>query len=118
MFVFEEKPFTSDEPIGCLGFRPDGDATEIYNALRFRKSVSGGARIGDAMVVLCSYIRKVRGDRIVGKVLAHIPALGWYEKFGFNLSDKVKEERGEYYNIELDLTRFKFCEVEVEEGAR
>ena len=113
MFVAQEKPFSDDTAIGCVGFRILDDSVDIYNIMRGETSSNGRGRIGDAVVIMCSYIRLVSTKRIGCKVLANNPALEWYSSIGFTIRDKP----GDYYNVDLDLTRFEFCEVEAQEAA-
>lgn len=107
MFVVDEKDGSDYRPIGCVGFRFYDDCVDIYNIMRGEKSLNKKARIGDAVIVMCSYINSITDKKITCKVLSNNPAISWYQSIGF----VIRNEQENYYNVDLDYTKIDFCQI-------
>jgi len=91
MFMVELIAKTSVKPIGCLGFRIIGDVVDIYNVIRRRK-IDAGFTMGSALHLVLNFIvLKFSEKDIVCKVLADNPAVGWYERNYFTISEKKSD---------------------------
>lgn len=82
MFMVEEIVEGEYFPIGCMGFRIQGDSIDLYNIIRGRESRIG-ASMHEAMYIMLSYIRSIWNLPIKCDVLKDNPAIRWYLKCGF-----------------------------------
>jgi ribosomal protein S18 acetylase RimI-like enzyme len=108
MFVVEEKAPEGFRPVGCVGFRILADCVDIYNIMRGEARSNAHARLGDAVVLMCSYIQSICEKQITCKVLSNNPAVGWYVSLGFS----IRNEQDNYYNVDLDSGGFRPCAIE------
>lgn len=107
MFVVEEKNGSGYRDIGSVGFRIYDDCVDIYNIMRGEKSLNRNARIGDAVILMCSYINSISDKKITCKVLSNNPAVEWYKSIGF----EIRDEHENYFNVDLNYKKFKFCQI-------
>lgn len=89
MFIIEENVENKFEPIGCMGFRVQGDDIDLYNIIRGTKSRTS-ASMYEAMYIMLSYIRTIWNLPIKCDVIKDNPAVNWYLKCGFI----ILEEKG------------------------
>lgn len=82
MFIIEENLKGKFEPIGCMGFRIQGDDIDLYNIIRGTKSRTS-ASMHEAMYIMLSYIRTIWDLQIKCDVIKDNPAVNWYLKCGF-----------------------------------
>jgi RimJ/RimL family protein N-acetyltransferase len=111
MFLVEEKIGTECIVVGCMGFRVANDIADIYNVIRGRESLNQ-ARMRDALLIMCSYIKSLNYQKIGCKVLRDNPAVGWYLSAGF----VVEKDQGEYYDLTVDWDTFGLWAINVREG--
>lgn len=95
MFVVKE----GNTPIGCMGFRLESGALDIYNVILGVREKGGRGCMGKAIALMCSFIRLQYGDLKIGlRVLKENPAVRWYARNGFI---KVGEA-GDCFLLQLD----------------
>jgi RimJ/RimL family protein N-acetyltransferase len=88
MFMIDLVHKTSQNPIGCIGFRLIDNVIDIYNVIRGEK-IDTGFTIGDALHLLLNYIISRFSEKdIICKVLPENPAVSWYERNGFIILEK------------------------------
>ena len=92
--------------IGCMGFRKISDMMDIYNVILGLKKFGGRGLMGQALRLLCSYIRGTFAKDITAKVLTHNPALKWYLKNNF----KKIEVHNDFIYIMLDINKFDYMQ--------
>lgn len=78
------------EPVGCVGYRPDGQHTLTLNKLATRPDARG-AGVGRALVWQVEHVARAGG---YGRVLLavsqfNLDVLPFYEKLGYIVSDDV-----------------------------
>lgn len=79
-------------PIGCMGFRLESGALEIYNVILGAREMGGRGSMGKAIALMCSFIRVQYGDLRIGlRVLKVNPAVGWYKRNGFVEVGEVRD---------------------------
>lgn len=98
MFIVQ----AGDEPIGCMGIRRRDGQADVYNVILGRPDYGGRGLMTRAMRLLCSDARRRFGCEVVARVLKDNPALGWYERQGF----EVVSSFDEYVFIRLAEARF------------
>jgi ribosomal protein S18 acetylase RimI-like enzyme len=101
MFMVEAPRTPAPQAFGCMGFRLVGNVVDVYNVIRGVELRGRDTRMGDALVLMCSYAMTFARD-ITLRVLRDNPAVGWYERFFF-----VRvEEHPDHYFMRLDAGRF------------
>lgn len=96
IFMVEEVADFKYEPIGCMGFRVQDDAIDLYNIIRGKESKTG-ISMYQAMHVMLSYIIHKYDFPIKCDVLKDNPAVEWYQKCGFDILKEI-----EYYVMQID----------------
>jgi len=99
MFMVE----ADGRPVGCMGFRILGEATDIYNVIRGIPAAGTRGLMAHAFRLLCSYALATFPSEVSAKVLKDNPAVAWYRKIGFD----VAEETATYYLVRLCRARFE-----------
>lgn len=94
IFVVSEAKDLSNASIGCVGFRMKKNIIDIYNVIRGKESLHGVSMM-DAMKLMVSYIKNNFSCRINCEVLKSNPAVDWYKKCGFVITNE--------YNRYLDM---------------
>jgi ribosomal protein S18 acetylase RimI-like enzyme len=107
MFIVEEIGEHYCQSVGCVGFRLLSDTADIYNIMRGQSGQNKEAKIGDAIVLMCSYINTISDLKISCKVISSNPAMDWYKSLGF----VIRDEQDNYFNVDLDYSRFNFCQI-------
>jgi ribosomal protein S18 acetylase RimI-like enzyme len=110
MFIVEATCGPSPSPFGCLGFRLQEDVVDVYNVIRSRTIRGQKCTMGEALIVMCSYALGFEKP-ITCAVLKDNPAVGWYERFTF----EIVEERRDNFLMRLDVDRFAPVRYSVEE---
>jgi RimJ/RimL family protein N-acetyltransferase len=78
-----------DRRIGCLGFRRLEDRIDFYNIIRGIPSPAGRGAMTAALDLACSHARaRYPGLPVMVSVLKTNPALGWYLRRGFALTEE------------------------------
>lgn len=86
-------------PIGCMGFRLESGALDIYNVILGVREMGGRGCMGTAIALMCSFIRVQYGDLRIGlRVLKANPAVRWYKRNGFIEVGEV----GDCFLLQLD----------------
>lgn len=110
IFIVEERVDEEYNPIGCLGFRVQEDAIDLYNIIRGRESKSG-VSMHLAMDIMLNYIiQKYAQLPIKCDVLKDNPAVGWYQKCGFDILREI-----EYYVMQIDRNKIRELELTIYE---
>jgi len=108
MFMVELVRKMSQEPIGCMGFRVIDDVIDIYNVIR-GKTIKTGFTIGDALHLMLNFVvSEFYNKDIICKVLIDNPAVSWYERNGFTISERKCDHFLMRFNKnKLQLMEFK-----------
>lgn len=95
-FIFIIKYF--NDIVGCLGFRKLKNEIDIYNVILGNDKYKSSGIMGNALILLCSFISSVYDYAISAKVLRSNSAINWYLKNYF----EILKETQEYHIIELN----------------
>lgn len=91
MFMVELVCKMTQETIGCMGFRVNDNVIDVYNVIRGKK-IDAGFKMSDALHLMLNFVVSEFCEKdIVCKVLTNNPAVGWYEKNGFAISDEKSD---------------------------
>jgi len=93
MFIVEHE----GRKAGCLGFRLENGAADIYNVIAAPGS-EGKGLMAAALRLMCSHIGMQHTKKIGCLVLKGNPALAFYESCGF----RAAEDRGDHTVLTLD----------------
>lgn len=93
MFVVD----AGEAAIGCMGIRFVGSAWDVYNVILGDPRFKGKGLMARALLMMCGYARGIQLAPVTAKVLAENPALSWYLKVGFAVTDT----RSTYVEIEM-----------------
>lgn len=97
------------EKIGCLGFRVVEENVDLYNIMRGRRTeVRSSMRA--AMLILLAHLTRKYDFPVKCDVLAENPAVEWYKKCGFLIS----EYRDNYYIMTYQSGTIALPDVEEE----
>lgn len=109
MFMIELVRNTSQEPIGCMGFRVIGNDVDIYNVIRGKKTETG-VTMGDALQLMLNFVvSEFYNKHIICKVLADNPAVGWYERNDFTISVR----KSDYFLMKFNKNKLQKIEFTV-----
>jgi len=108
MFIVEEEIHGELFHLGSMGFRIMAGVADIYNVLRWDRVAGGRARMGDALRMMCSFIRRRFEDKIGCKVLINNPAKEWYAKIGY----RVSKAHDDYLELVVDDQEFVYIEID------
>ncbi len=86
MFVIEHE----GKKVGCLGFRLDKGAADVYNVIA-APGATGKGLMTAAMLLLCSHIGEHHTKNIGCLVLKGNEALAYYERCGFRITGNGKD---------------------------
>jgi RimJ/RimL family protein N-acetyltransferase len=103
MFIIENE----NEKIGCIGVRLFQGFADVYNVILGNNIYKGKhvmTNAIEAIIALCSLIYK--DIPICVRVLNNNPAIQWYQKIGFSLSDSFEEYT--LMNYEFKTLRKKY----------
>lgn len=85
--------------IGCMGFRLESGALDIYNVILGNREMGAKGYMGKALALMCAFIREQYGDLRIGlRVLKENPAVRWYKRNGFI----EVGEAGDCFLLQLD----------------
>lgn len=88
MFMVELIREMSQEAIGCMGFRIIDNVIDVYNVIRGKK-IHTGFTMGDALHLMLNYVGSQFSEKdIICKVLPDNPAVSWYKRNGFIVSER------------------------------
>ena len=107
MFVLKD---LSGNPVGCLGFRVLDNNIDLYNIIRGDKSAFH-VSMKDAMHVMLNYIKEIYNFPIKCDVLKDNPAVNWYQKCGFVISQEI-----DYYIMTIDSSYVPEIKLTIEEA--
>ena len=79
----------NDVSVGCMGIRKIENEWDVYNVILGRSEYGGNGIMFKCFQNMLKYINQLDKLPITLKVLKNNPAIGWYEKNGFN---KKKED--------------------------
>ena len=96
MFIVE----LDSKRIGCMGYRLINRTIDIYNVILGEKKYSQQKVMSNAFQLMISNIKKKFALEIFAKVIIDNPALTWYFKNGF----KVSEKKDQYFLIKMENT--------------
>ena len=83
MFICIDK---NNEPFGCIGFRKLENVVDVYNVMRFKQSETS---MSECMYQIIQEIKKNYSELpIQVLVLKNNPAIDWYRKNGFTLTEQ------------------------------
>lgn len=86
MFIVE----TEGRKAGCLGFRLQAEEADGYNIIGLPEFHGRGV-MRSAMRLMCSFVKAEKAPRVSLKVLKNNPAVGWYEKCGFEIVGRAED---------------------------
>lgn len=99
MFVIKQ----IGQPVGCIGFRYLNESIDIYNVMIGVPEMAGKGYMGAALRVMTAEAsRRYPGTPLTLMVLKDNPALNWYKKNGFI----VTEEHDAYFNLLYSPAQF------------
>ena len=96
MTVYEQQVF------GCMGIRWQEDHWDIYNVILGQMSFGGRGLMGKAFAALLTYANTLKPALISLQVLKHNPAVGWYQKQGFEITATHETYFSMSYQSKLD----------------
>ena len=79
-------------PIGCMGIRFKDDSWDIYNVILGKAAFGGQGLMGRSYQVMLQFAKSQISHPISLQVLKNNPAIWWYEKNGF----KVTQDLGDH----------------------
>lgn len=90
MFVLEEKIDDIFISIACMGFRYQikENNIDLYNIIRGPKRSSSNAKVSYGLNMMIEYIEKNYFCDITAKVLIDNPAIKWYLKNKFHITER------------------------------
>jgi len=80
------------KPIGCMGIRFKDDHWDIYNVILGKTEFGGQGLMGRSYQVMLQFAKSQISRPISLQVLKNNPAIWWYEKNGF----KVTQDLGDH----------------------
>ncbi len=104
-------------PLGCMGFRMLSGKADVYNVILGRAEMGGKGWMGQALQLMCSFIRSRHTGEVALKVLRGNPAVAWYRANGF-VETAARED---HFELTLDLGGFQaqaFERVDFSTGGR
>lgn len=118
-YLSREKDFmfivkTEMSEIGCMGIRELAGRWDLYNVILGLPEYAKKGIMSRALKLMCSFACKLMPVPITAKVIINNPAIRWYSRNAF----LIKNTFNEFVEIELDLSRFVPCALEVFDGSR
>jgi hypothetical protein len=110
MFVVEQQTPTGWEKIGCMGYRllEDEGCVDGYNIIRSRRIEPASFTMSDAFrLMLAQAAGKYPGFPLKLKVLTGNPAVAWYERNGFRITERSDD------HVEMELEAGSIDDVQV-----
>lgn len=89
MFIVE----ADGRSIGCMGIRLLANSWDVYNVILGATELTGRGLMGRAFQLMLRFARERRQHPINLKVLKQNPAIGWYQKNGF----QIMADGGDYF---------------------
>lgn len=110
MFIVEQKESREWVKIGCMGFRKleEEGCVDAYNIIRSHRIDSATFSMSDAFRVMLAYANSLYPNLpIQVKVLAHNPAVMWYQVNKFTVLKQVEN----YVIMQLNLNLTKKTKI-------
>lgn len=99
MFMVEQLFKNTFVPIGCMGYREENGAIDVYNIMRGIYLEEASFAFKDAFLLMNAYIVHTGYNDITCRVLKSNPALNWYLKNGF----RQIQDCNDHYLLKLDI---------------
>lgn len=96
MAVFEGQVF------GCMGIRWQADHWDIYNVILGLPDYGKRGLMGQAFAAMLAYATALKSAPITLQVFKHNPAVDWYQKQGFRITETHETHFSMLYQSKLD----------------